>query len=148
MNALRSILVLTFLILTAPLVVRIAVAELAPLTSLELHELCLAFVEAPESEDAKACAAYVRGFIEGSDRVVLLSDDPAHANEETFSERAWRTRLGIRSPKPRYCLEEALSMEELITQLLMHAERKPPRRDASAHELLYGALSRFHRCSR
>lgn len=148
MSARRSPFLLSSLILAALLVGRLAAAELAPLTSVQLHELCLAYVEAPESENAKACAAYVRGFIEGSDRIVLLSDDPAQAHEETFSERAWRTRLGMRSPKPRYCLKEALSMEEFITQLLMHAEHKPPEQDTSAHELLYGALSRFHRCSR
>jgi hypothetical protein len=144
----RSPFVLSSFILAAPLVIRLAAADLAPLTSVQLHELCLAYVEAPESEDAKACAAYVRGFIEGSDRIVLLSDDPAQGSEETFSERAWRTRLGIRSPKPRYCLKEAVSMEEFITQLLMYAEHKPPERDANAHDILYGALSRFHRCSR
>lgn len=144
----RSPLTLSSLVLAAALLARIAAAELAPLSSMELHELCLAYVEAPESEDGKACAAYVRGFMEGSDRIVLLSDDRAQAHEETFSERAWRTRLGTRSAKPRYCLDETLSMGEFIRQLLMHAERKPPEREASAHELLYGALSRFHRCSR
>lgn len=144
----RSLVLLSSLMLTTPLGAQVQAAELAPLTSVELHELCLTYIDAPESDEGQACAAYVRGFIEGSDRVVLRSDEPAQAHAESFSERAWRTRLGVPRPEPRYCLEETLSLQEFIAQLLAQAERKPPEQDVSAHELLYATLSRFHRCSR
>jgi hypothetical protein len=135
------------LLLVAPLVARADAAELAPLTSMELHELCLAYVHAPQSEEARACAAYVRGFIEGSDQVVLRNDATEEARRESFSERAWRTRLGTATPKPQYCLDESLPLRDFITQMLQQAEREPPMEDVSAEALLYGTLSRFHRCS-
>jgi hypothetical protein len=142
----RSLVLISSLMLTAPVATQLQAGELAPLTSVELHELCLAYIDAPESDAGQACAAYVRGFIEGSDRVVLRSDEQTH--EESFSERAWRTRLGIPQPDPRYCLEKTVSLQGFITQLLAQAERKPPEQDVSAQELLYATLSRFHRCSR
>jgi Rap1a immunity proteins len=144
----RSLVLFSCLMLTTPLGAHVQAAELAPLTSVELHELCLTYIDAPESDEGQACAAYVRGFIEGSDRVVLRSDEPAQAQGESFSERAWRTRLGIPRPDPRYCLEKTVSLQEFISQLLAQAERKPPEQDVSAQELLYATLSRFHRCSR
>jgi hypothetical protein len=144
----RSLVLLPWLMLTTPLGAQVQAAELAPLTSVELHELCLAYLDAPAGDDGQACAAYVRGFIEGSDRVVLRGDEPAQTRGESFSERAWRTRLGIPRQEPRYCLEKTVSLQEFITQLLAQAERKPPEDDVSAQELLYATLSRFHRCSR
>jgi hypothetical protein len=147
-NAMRKRTVLPLLLLTPALIVRLNAAELAPLTSVELHELCLAYVRAPKSEDARACAAYVRGFIEGSDQVVIRSVVAKELRRESYSERAWRTRLGMSTPEPHYCLDKALSLRAFVTQVLMQAERKPPAKDMSASALLYATLSHFHRCSR
>jgi hypothetical protein len=133
-------------LMVAALLARVDAAELAPLTSVELYELCLAYGRAPESEEAQACAAYVRGFIEGSEQVVLRNHDK-EARPESFSERAWRTRLGASPPKPRYCLKARLPLREFIAQMLKQAEHNPPTEDSSADALLYGTLSRFHRCS-
>ena len=145
----RSFVLVSQLILAGPLIAPLQAAELAPLSGVELYELCAAYVTAPESDEGQACAAYVRGFIEGSDRVVLRSAEPEETRNESFTERAWRTRLGVpRAPEPRYCVEETLSLKNFVTQLLTQAERKPPAEGVSAQELLYGTLSRFHRCSR
>jgi hypothetical protein len=131
---------------TATLATQLHAAELEPLTSVELHALCRAYVHSPESEDARACAAYVRGFIEGSELVIVRGEDVQPLRQESFSERAWRTRLGISRPEPRYCLSPAVTLQELIAQLLAQAEQKPPAGDVSAGALLYATLSRFHRC--
>jgi Rap1a immunity proteins len=146
MNTMLIRLLLLCWLMFHALLARVDAAELAPLTSMELHELCLAYVHAPESEKAQACAAYVRGFIEGSEQIVLRNGDK-EARPESFSERAWRTRLGANPPKPRYCLKARLPLREFIAQMLKQAERKPPTEDSSADALLYGTLSRFHRCS-
>jgi hypothetical protein len=120
--------------------------ELAPLTSAELGELCGVYLESPESDQGRACSAYVRGFIEGSTKVVVRED--SEIRSESFSERAWRTRLGIRSlPVPEYCVEKAISLRDFVVQLLEQAEHKPPAAEESASALLYATLSRFHRCS-
>lgn len=131
---------------TATLATQLHAAELEPLTSVELQALCQAYVHSPDSEDARACAAYVRGFIEGSELVIVRGEDVQPLRQESFSERAWRTRLGVSRPEPRYCLSPAVTLQELIAQLLAQAEQKPPAGDVSARALLYATLSRFHRC--
>jgi Rap1a immunity proteins len=127
---------------TSPL----SATDLLPLSSVELHEQCLLFSESPQSEEGRACAAYVRGFIEGSDRIVLRESDPGVQQSESFSERALRTRLGRISPKSEYCLQSALSLQEFIAHMLAYAEDHPPASDVSASALLYGTLHRFYRC--
>jgi hypothetical protein len=146
MNAMYKHALMPLVLLAPALATQLHAAELEPLTSVELHALCQAYVHSPESEDARACAAYVRGFIEGSDEVIVRSEDAQHLPRESFSERAWRTRLGISRSEPRYCLSATVSLQELIAQLLAQAERKPPAGDVSASALIYATLSRFHRC--
>lgn len=148
MSAIRERLCVGALMLVASiLTMRHAAADLAPLTSIELHELCLAYVHAAQSEEAHRCAAYVRGFVEGSERILLRADEAKVTRRETFSERAWRTRLGIGAPsRPEYCLDATVSLRELIGRVLSQAVKTPPREDMSASALLYGTLSRFHRC--
>jgi Rap1a immunity proteins len=140
-----SMIALVFL--CAQPVAPLSATDLLPLSSAELHKRCLVFSESPQSEEGRACAAYVRGFIEGSDRIVLRESDPiVQQQSESFSERALRTRLGRISPKPEYCLQSALSLQEFIAQMLAYAEDHPPASDASASVLLYGTLRRFYRC--
>jgi hypothetical protein len=137
------------LLLASILTMRHAGADLAPLTSIELHKLCLAYIRAPDSDDAHACAAYVRGFIEGSDKVLLRADETKVSRRESFSDRAWRTRLGIGAPpRPEYCLDDTATLQKIVRQLVLHAETAPSKEDVSASALLYGTLSRFHRCRR
>jgi hypothetical protein len=101
----------------------------------------------PDSEDAQACAGYVRGFVEGSDRVLLRADETKVSRRESFSDRALRTRLGIGAPpRPEYCLDDTVTLQKIVEQLVLHAERAPPKENVSASALLYGTLSRFHRC--
>lgn len=135
------------LLLASILTMRHAGADLAPLTSIELHQLCLAYMHEPDSEDAQACAGYVRGFVEGSDRVLLRADETKVSRRESFSDRALRTRLGIGAPpRPEYCLDDTVTLQKIVEQLVLHAERAPPKENVSASALLYGTLSRFHRC--
>src|SRR5690554_5766013 len=111
--------------------------ELQPLSSIDLHERCLAYRDAPDSEAGKACTAYVRGFIEGSPEIVIAE---VHRTEqdESFTDRAWRTRLGHVRGEPRYCIGADTSLADIIEQLLRHAETKPPSEELSASGLLLG----------
>ena len=148
MNAVQIHVLLALVLFASMVAPPLHATELTPLTSTELHELCLAFVHRPLSEDARACAAYVRGFIEGSDDVIVEGDDAQQRSQESFSERAWRTRLGVRTAEPLYCVSTTLPLRALVAQLLTQAERKPAAEHESASTLLYATLSRFHRCSR
>jgi hypothetical protein len=146
MNAMYKRALLPLVLLAPALATQLHAAELEQLTAVELHALCQAYVHSPESADGRACVAYVRGFIEGSDEVIVRREDVQRLPRESFSERAWRTRLGISKPAPRYCLSADVSLQELVAQLLAQAERTPPAGDVSARALLYATLSRFHRC--
>lgn len=117
-------------------------AELAPLSSAELHRICLAYTRSPESAEGVRCAAYVRGFVEGSS-LVVLADEPT--KRETFTERAFRTRMGVLAD-PKYCVNTSVTLNDFILQMLVQAEDKSPQESESASELLYRTLNRFHRC--
>ncbi|HET9447923.1 MAG TPA: hypothetical protein VFO35_16785, partial [Steroidobacteraceae bacterium] len=67
--------VLPLLLFAQAFAAQLHAAELEPVTGAELLALCRAYVHSPESADARACAAYVRGFIEGSDEVIVRADD-------------------------------------------------------------------------
>ena len=122
--------------------------DIESLSGRELRQYCLAYVEEPGSEAGKLCAAYVGGFVAGltaSNSVVVSNAKPAR---ESFTDRALRTRLGVRpSEQPAACLADSTSLHELIGQLLAQAEEQPPAEDADASEILTSALRRFHPCS-
>lgn len=119
--------------------------ELQPLSSVALHERCLAYRDAPASEAGRSCAAYVRGFIEGSPEIVI-EEVRRTEQGESFTDRAWRTRLGRVKDEPRYCVSADTSLADIIEQLLQHAQTKPPSEEENASALLLGTMSRFHRC--
>jgi len=148
MNAMYRHALLLLVLFAQTFAAQLHAAELGPepITGVELLALCQVYVHSPESADGRACAAYVRGFIDGSDEVILLAQDPQQPRE-SFGERAWRTRLGISKPPPRFCLSAAVSLQDFAAQLLAQASRKFPAEDGSARALLYATLGRSHRCS-
>jgi hypothetical protein len=129
--------------LTAPL----SAADLAPWSGAELNRRCLAYGDAPQSPDSQSCAAYVRGFVDGS-TLVHFQADPTSTLRESFSDRAFRTRLGVRrAAQPLYCVDSTVSLSQFVAQMLTHLQEHPRERDESASAVLYGTLMRFHRCS-
>lgn len=122
-------------------------ADLGPLSGIELHRRCLAYTDAPQSADSRSCAAYIHGFIDGSPQVQFYTDETAVHRRESFSDRALRTRLGLRpDPQPLYCVNDSVSLSKFIAQMLTHLDDHPPHEDMSASVVLYATLQRFHRC--
>ena len=70
---------------------------------LTVHELvchCALMKTEPEGADAQYCIRYVQGFIDGAvatDVRVMLNTESSADREESFSERAKRTRAPSRS---------------------------------------------------
>jgi len=128
---------------------RVEAADHASLTSVQLVELCSSYAEAPDTKQGRSCAAYLRGFLDGAADVMVRADEPDVTHRESFGERALRTRLGVRRrAPPQYCIDQGLSVQRFIAQLLEHAERNPPEPEISANAMVYGVLGRFHRCAR
>jgi hypothetical protein len=120
-------------------------AEAAEPSGSSLTAQCRAYVEDPASEQGQRCAAFIAGFLAG-----LTTSEAAEATSrtETYSERALRTRLGVRlvGRQSDACVNPSTSHEVLIGQLLAHAAEQPPDDDATASTLLRDTLVRFHAC--
>jgi hypothetical protein len=113
-------------------------------SSAEVADRCRAYLQDVDSEDGRYCAAYVRGFIDGSALVVLKADPDS---TESFAQRAARTRLG--RPlivRPEYCIDASLGMTQLVQQIVAVADERPPREDVDAAVLLYATFDRYHKC--
>lgn len=123
-------------------------ADFAPWSSFELQQHCLEYTDASQSADSLLCAAYLRGFIEGSSKVQFLTDEVKSGRRESFDERAFRTRLGVRrDAKSLYCVDRSLSLSQFVAEMLAQLKERPPEEGPSASAVIYATLQRFHRCS-
>ena len=135
------------LMLGSPLSAGLSAADLAPWSGAELQRRCLLYEDAPESPDSLSCAAYVRGFVEGSTQIQFRAVT-TNPSRESFSERAFRTRLGVqRAPQPVYCIDRTASLSRFVAQMLAHIEEHPTKGDVSAGAVLHATLLRFYRCT-
>jgi len=93
------------------------------LSTEELISHCVVYEEDPDGEDGIFCVRYIQGFIDGAvatDERVTYNVANEYDREETFTERAIRTRLGSRIDRygPSYyaefCLGEPLPLAEVV----------------------------------
>jgi hypothetical protein len=115
-----------------------------------LVEHCRGFSDKAPSAAGTLCESYLRGYLAGARSGGWISFHADGEPQETFSERAWRTRLGksTRSPKPRSCLPDGTTLLELATTLAVHAERRPSLENVSAEQLVEDMLRAAYPCSR
>ncbi len=69
------------------------------LSTEELISHCAVYEEDPDGEDGIFCVRYIQGFIDGAvatDERVTYNVAAEYARDESFTERAIRTRLGSR----------------------------------------------------
>lgn len=138
----REIAAWTAAVLSATLPVDVDAFDLV--SSARIAEQCRSYLKDPDSEDGRYCAAYVRGFIDGSAIVVVQT--PAGASE-SFGQRAARTRLGRPLiARPEYCIDSSIGLTRLVEQIVAVADERPPREDVDAAVLLYATFARFHKC--
>lgn len=124
-------------------------ADLAPLPAVELHERCLAYADEPDSAKGRSCASFVRGFLEGSPEIHFSASSPEEERKESFSDRALRTRLGVRTnATPTYCLDSSVSLSNFIASLVSFIDEHPSPESLNASDVLYGTLRRSYRCER
>jgi hypothetical protein len=120
---------------------------LGPLYSAQLAGRCRVFQAEPDSKDGLSCSAYVRGFIDGSPHVLVLSRQQSKPSE-SFTDRAARTRLGRLSPsRPQYCIDASLSMRDLVAQILATADAMSAGHEVDATVLLHETFALFHKCT-
>ena len=126
------------------------------LSTEELISHCAVYEQDPEGEDGVFCVRYIQGFIDGAvvtDERVTYNVANEYDREETFTERAIRTRLGTRLDRygPSYyaefCLGEPLPLAEVarvvIADLLQIEDLKGRE---LAREVVYETLRREFPC--
>ena len=72
------------------------VNALEVLTAKELASHCALLSSQPQGVDGQYCTRYIQGFIDGAiatDARVMLNAENAISGNETFAERATRTRM-------------------------------------------------------
>ena len=94
-----------------------------PLSSEELTSHCAHYQVDPEGKDGIFCMRYIQGFIDGAvatDERVALNVADEFEEEETFSQRATRTRLKSRlgqygsSYYAEFCLGAPVPLAEVV----------------------------------
>ena len=97
------------------------------LTTEELVLHCEKYGDETAAEDRTFCIRYIQGFIDGAvatDDRVLSSVAGEYEKEETFSERAIRTRLGSRVARygatsyAGYCLGDPVPLREVVEHVV------------------------------
>jgi hypothetical protein len=126
------------------------------LSTEELISHCAVYEEDPEGEDGIFCVRYIQGFIDGAvvtDERVTYNVANEYDRDETFTERAIRTRLGSRIDRygPSYyaefCLGEPLPLAEVARVViadLLALEDLEGRE--LAREVVYETLRREYPC--
>lgn len=122
----------------------------------ELVSHCVHYEADPEGEDGIFCVRYIQGFIDGAvatDERVTFSVADEYDRDESFTERAIRTRVGNRilrygpSFYAGFCLGEPLPLETVVEEVIEDLmDPEIVRNLPLARELVYGTLVREFPC--
>jgi len=126
------------------------------LTTDELMSHCEKYYDEQASEDRVFCMRYIQGFIDGAvatDELVMRNVIEEYGMEESFSQRAARTRIGNRldrfgaSVYADYCLGDPVPLKEVVEFVVQDAT--DPERVAAnplARDLVYQTLREHYPC--
>lgn len=138
---------------------------LAPVTRavdvLTVHELishCALMETQPTGADAQYCIRYVQGFIDGAvatDTRVMLNTEAGADQEESFSERAKRTRSPSRADQFRaarlagFCLGDPLPLRDVVDRIVADLVELDVGDSANspARESVYRSLRKHYPCT-
>ena len=127
------------------------------LTAEELASHCVAFPDDADSVDGQYCIRYIQGFIDGAvatDVRVMLNMEAEAGDNESFSERAIRTRVIDRTSQRRaagyaeFCLGDPVPLEEVVTRIVADLDERMKSMDSpgTARDVVYESLRRNYPC--
>lgn len=127
------------------------------LTAEELASHCVAFPDDADSVDGQYCIRYIQGFIDGAvatDVRVMLNIEAESGGEETFTERAIRTRMIDRTPERRaagyaeFCLGDPVPLVEVVARVVADLDERMKSMDSpgTARDVVYESLRRNYPC--
>ena len=126
-----------------------------PLTAEELSRICADVDLSPENSESRPCATYVKGFLDGAvatDARVAENVASEYDDEETFSERAIRTRIIDRMNRfgPSVYADFCVGQPDPIADVLQHVVEELKRYDdlsgVYAQDVVYASLRRHYPC--
>ena len=146
----------SLVLLIAGLLVAPAALSVEALTTEELMSHCEKYQDASAREDSIFCVRYIQGFIDGAvstDERVTRNVVEEYDKEETFSERAARTRIGTRLERfgssfyAEFCLGAPVPLKEVVEHVVTDATN-PDRVAANplARDLVYQTLREHYPC--
>ena len=147
----RGLMLCVALLLAAP-----AVRAVEALSTEELMSHCEKYYDEQAREDRVFCMRYIQGFIDGAvatDERVTRNVVGEYEQEESFSERAARTRIGTRMERygpsvyAEFCLGDPVPLKEVVEHVVQDAT--DPERVAAnplARELVYQTIREHYPC--
>lgn len=127
-----------------------------PLSSEEFVSHCIEFRAAPEGTDGIFCVRYIQGFIDGAvatDARVALNVAAEYEEEESFTQRAIRTRLGQQLERfgasyyADFCLGNPVPLAEVVDHVVTRLEQKNFKTDVPlAGDFVYQVLRDDYPC--
>lgn len=144
----------TLLLLATLYTTEAAAVEALSTEELILH--CAVYEDDPDGEDGIFCVRYIQGFIDGAvatDERVTYNVAAEYDREETFTERAIRTRLGSRIERygpsfyAEFCLGDPVPLAEVVEVVV--ADLLNPENIAGeerARDVVYTTLRRAYPC--
>lgn len=118
------------------------------LNSDELGRYCLALEDGSVAADGTICIAYLQGFIAGT----TLLQDAGVGEDETFAERAIRTRAApyvrrVESGRDgAYCLGDDVTPSAVLEAINERLEAGPEDSEVTAHDIVHEALIQRFPC--
>jgi hypothetical protein len=131
-------------------------------TGHDLGKSCNSLLEDARSADGGVCLAFIQGFIAGagpgktSEDSVTGSAEESGSGNETYAERAARTRLGTlrmqqmqSSPLPLYCIDGTTAALDVVRKVTAYLkEHAGGTADLTADDALREALANSFPCQR
>ncbi|MDZ4729971.1 MAG: Rap1a/Tai family immunity protein [Xanthomonadales bacterium] len=126
------------------------------LETAELASHCKNYLAGEDTVDGTFCVRYIQGFIDGAvatDERVTLSVSDEYERDETFTERATRTRIGTRvkrygaSVYAGYCLGDPLPLRDVVRKVVADlADAGKVSASPLARDLVYSTLTSAYPC--
>lgn len=129
-----------------------------PLSTAELVSHCDKYHDKQAMEDRIFCVRYVQGFIDGAvatDERVARNIVEEYEKEESFSQRAARTRIGNRLDRFGYsvyadfCLGDPVPLKEVVEHVVADSQDADRVKNTPlARDLVYWTLREHYPCEK
>lgn len=146
-----------FILIIAALLLAPAAHAVEALSTEELVSHCDKYSDPQAEKDRIFCVRYIQGFIDGAvatDERVAQNIVKEYEKEESFSQRAARTRIGSRLDRygytvyADYCLGDPVPLKEVVEHVVAAIENKDMvAANPLARDLVYRVLRRDYPCN-